>query len=480
MNEIIKTISDFLWNYILLFALLGVGIFLSFKLKFPQVTKLWGSVKKLIQDIKDKVEVPEGCMTPLQSLATAVAAQVGTGNIVGVATAIAAGGPGAALWMIVSAFFGMSTIFSEAVLAQFYRENKNGQLVGGPAYYIKNGLKSKWLSIVFAVLCIISLGMVGVMVQSNSIVTSLNEAVGLSKPFITIGLAAIVGVILIGGMQRIAKFSEKVVPVMAFAYILGSVIIILMNLEAFLPSLRMIFVGAFTPQAIAGGALGITVQEAARFGLARGLFSNEAGMGSTPHSHAVAQNDHPADQGFIAMIGVFISTFLICMSTVMMNMVSGSYNTSIPAAEMSKDAVLMTQNGFVAGLGSFGGIFLSLSLSSFALTTIVGWYFFAESNVKFLSGDKKFLVSAFKAVAIAFLVIGPLLDADLIWNLADLFMGAMALPNIIALFVLSGLSKRILEHYEHYKKTGEEIPLATCELPRQTPTLFNNRKKRSK
>ncbi|NLC41135.1 MAG: sodium:alanine symporter family protein, partial [Clostridiaceae bacterium] len=168
-TDIVKVISDFLWNYILLFALLGVGIFLSFKLKFPQVTKLWGSVKKLIQDIRNKVEVAEGSMTPLQSLATAVAAQVGTGNIVGVATAIAAGGPGAAFWMIVSAFFGMSTIFSEAVLAQFYRESKDGQLVGGPAYYIKNGLKSKALSIVFAILCIVALGIVGVMVQSNSI-----------------------------------------------------------------------------------------------------------------------------------------------------------------------------------------------------------------------------------------------------------------------------------------------------------------------
>lgn len=474
-TDIVKVISDFLWNYILLFALLGVGIFLSFKLKFPQVTKLWASVKKLIQDIRNKVEVAEGSMTPLQSLATAVAAQVGTGNIVGVATAIAAGGPGAAFWMIVSAFFGMSTIFSEAVLAQFYRESKDGQLVGGPAYYIKNGLKSKALSVIFAILCIVALGIVGVMVQSNSIVSSLNEAVGLSKPFITIGLAAIVGVILIGGMQRIAKFSEKVVPVMAFAYILGSIVIILMNLGSFLPTLKLIFVGAFTPQAIGGGVLGITVQEAARFGLARGLFSNEAGMGSTPHSHAVAQNDHPADQGFIAMIGVFISTFLICMSTVMVNMVSGSYNMTIPASEMSKDATLMTQQGFVNGFGTFGGIFLSLSLSAFALTTIVGWYFFAESNVKFLAGNKKFLISGFKAVAIAFLVIGPLLDPDLIWNLADLFMGAMALPNIIALFALSGMSKRILDHYDQYKKTGKLVPLDKCEISKKAAVILDEK-----
>ncbi|MGI6090986.1 MAG: alanine/glycine:cation symporter family protein [Saccharofermentanales bacterium] len=469
INSIIKTISDFIWNNILLFALLGVGIFLSIKLRFPQLTRLFPSIAKLVRDIRNKVTVKEGAMTPFQSLATAVAAQVGTGNIVGVATAIAAGGPGAAFWMLISAFFGMSTIFAEAVLAQVYRKEEDGELVGGPAYYIKNGLKSNWLAIVFAVLCIIALGIVGIMVQSNSIVTSLHDAVGLSKPFITVGLAALVGVILTGGMGRIASFSEKVVPVMAFAYILGSLVIILLNLNALLPSLKMIIVGAFTPQAMGGGVLGITIREASRYGLARGLFSNEAGMGSTPHSHAVAINDHPAEQGFIAMIGVFISTFTICMSTAMVNMLSGGYNANIPASEMTKDAVLMTQNSFAISFGHFGAIFLSISLSSFALTTIVGWYFFAESNVKFLGGNRRGLITGFKIVAIAFLIGGPWLDADTIWNLADLFMGAMALPNIIALFVLSGLSKKLLQHYDHYKKTGEVLPLPTSDLGSRKP-----------
>ena len=307
------------------------------------------------------------------------------------------------------------------------------------------------------------------MVQYNSIVTSLSDAVGLSKPFITVGLAALVGVILTGGMGRIASFSEKVVPVMAFAYILVSLIIILLNLNILLPSLKMIIVGAFTPQAKGGGVLGITIREASRYGLARGLFSNEAGMGSTPHSHAVAINDHPAEQGFIAMIGVFISTFIICMSTAMVNMLSGSYNANIPAGEMAKDAVLMTQNGFASSFGNFGAIFLSVSLSSFALTTIVGWYFFAESNVKFLGGNHRGLITGFKIVAIAFLIAGPWLDADTIWNLADLFMGAMALPNIIALFVLSGLTKKLLQHYDHYKKTGEVLPLPTLDSGSRKP-----------
>ncbi len=455
MIEVLTTIKDFLWDYVLLFALIGIGIYMSIRLRFPQVTRLFPSIGKLIRDIKNKVPAQEGRMTPFQSLATAIAAQVGTGNIVGVATAIASGGPGAAFWMMLSAFFGMSTIFSEAVLAQFYRQEKDGQYVGGPAYYIRKGMKSKWLSVLFAIFTIIALGIVGLMVQSNAIVTSLSESFKLSGTWITIGLTAIVGVILTGGMQRIAVFSERVVPVMAFAYILGSIIIIFMNLGMFLPALKMIFVGAFTPQAIGGGVLGITIQRAIQLGLARGLFSNEAGMGSTPHSHAVASTDHPAEQGFIAMIGVFVSTFMICLATVMVNLTSGSYDPTIPAAEAAKGATLMTQRGFASGFGSFGGTFLSISLASFALTTIIGWYFFAESNVIMLAGEKKSIIGMFRIIALGFLVVGTLLDGEIIWMLADLFTGLMALPNIVALLFLSGIAKKLLDHYDKCKKENQ-------------------------
>ena len=290
-------------------------------------------------------------MSPFQALSTAVAAQVGTGNIVGVATAIASGGPGAAFWMIVSAFFGMATIFSESVLAQKYRDVKEGEVTGGPAYYIKNGLKSKGLAMFFAITCIIALGIVGIMVQSNSVAGSVNDAFGIPVFAITIVLTIVVFRILVGGMEKIASFSEKVVPAMAGLYILGSIIIVIMNIENFIPALKLIFIGAFSPEAIGGGVLGITVQQTVRFGLARGLFSNEAGMGSTPHSHAVADVPHPAEQGFTAMIGVFISTFLICLSTVMVNITSGAYNANISAAEMAKGATVMTQNSFATGFG---------------------------------------------------------------------------------------------------------------------------------
>lgn len=453
--QFLENISAFLWNYILMFALLGVGLYMTVILKFPQFTRVLPAIVKLIGDIKSGKKVEDGRMTPFQSLATAVAAQVGTGNIVGVATAIASGGPGAAFWMILSAFFGMSTIFAEAVLAQVYRhETEAGDLVGGPAYYIRKGLNNRLLSILFAIFCVLALGIVGIMVQSNAVVVSLNQSFGIPSAWATAGLLAVVGVILTGGMERIAGFSEKVVPLMAGAYVLGSLIIMIMNIGNFIPALQIIMVSAFSPQAISGGVLGITVQETVRYGIARGLFSNEAGMGSTPHSHAVAQTNHPAEQGFIAMIGVFISTFMICTSTVMVNILSGSYDSSIPAAEMSKTATLMTQNGFASGFGTFGGAFLAISLSSFALTTIVGWYFFAESNVKLLFKDKKVFVVGFKVIALAFLVIGPMIEPDNLWKLSDLFTGLMALPNIAALILLAGQVSWILKDYDARAKTG--------------------------
>ncbi|UUM11091.1 sodium:alanine symporter family protein [Clostridiaceae bacterium HFYG-1003] len=468
--EFLNSISAFLWNYILLFALLGVGLYMTVLLKFPQFTRVLPAITKLIGDIKSGRKVEDGRMTPFQSLATAVAAQVGTGNIVGVATAIAAGGPGAAFWMILSAFFGMATIFAEAVLAQIYRhQSDTGELSGGPAYYIRDGLKSKVLARIFAVFAILSLGIVGIMVQSNAVVVSLNESFGIPMPWATAGLLALVGVILTGGMERIAGFSEKVVPLMAGAYVLGSLLIVVINITQLIPALQLILVSAFSPQAIGGGVLGITVQETVRFGIARGLFSNEAGMGSTPHSHAVAQTDHPAEQGFIAMIGVFISTFMICTSTVMVNVLSGSYDATISAAEMSKTATIMTQNAFTNGFGNFGGAFLSVSLSSFALTTIVGWYFFAESNVRLIFKDKKIFIIGFKIIALSFLVVGPFIDPDNLWKLSDLFTGLMALPNIVALIFLSRQVDWILKDYDQKNKLGELKWPDLNELPGRRP-----------
>lgn len=450
-ENIINGVHNVLWGYVLIFGLVGLGIYLTIRLKFPQ-RRVLPALKKMITDIIANEPVEEGKMTPFQSLATAVAAQVGTGNIVGVATAVVSGGPGAAFWMILSAFFGMSTIYSEAVLAQKYRETSDGELVGGPAYYIKNGLGSNILSKIFAVFCILGLGVVGIMVQSNSVVVSLNDSFGLPRELVTIILLVIVAVILMGGMGRIASFSESVVPIMAFAYIFGSIIVMVANAGNIIPAIKAIFVGAFNPQAIQGGILGVTVREAVKFGVARGLFSNEAGMGSTPHSHAVADTDHPAEQGFVAMIGVFIATFVICLATVMVVLTSGAYTPDV-------DANLMTQQGFENVFSGFGSKFVSISLTMFSLTTIVGWYFFAESNVKFLAGNNKKLTTTFKFLALIFLVFGGyfITDSAFLWTVADVFMGLMALPNIIAVFLLTNDSVSILKDYDEQKASGQEL-----------------------
>ncbi|NLY85372.1 MAG: sodium:alanine symporter family protein [Tissierellia bacterium] len=454
LRTVVGIINTILWDYLLIFGLVGIGVYMTVKLRFPQFTRLFPALRRMVAGVAKKEKTQEGKMTPFQALSTAVAAQVGTGNVVGVATAIAAGGPGAAFWMLVSAFFGMATIFSEAVLAQKYRETKDGELVGGPAYYIKNGLKSKPLAMAFAIVGIFTMGIVGTMVQANSVANSVSTAFNIPIIVVTIGLAIVVSLILMGGMGRIASFAETVVPIMAGAYILGSLLIIAFNLESVIPAFKSIFIGAFKPQAIGGGALGITLQHTIRYGMARGLFSNEAGIGSTPHSHAVADTAHPAEQGFTAMIGVFISTFLICVSTVIVNLVSGSYDPSIPAAEMTKSASIMTQNGFMAGFGTFGAMFLSICLSFFSLTTIIGWYFFAESNVKFVFNGKLSTLIIFKAIVLAALVIGCLTAADFVWELVDLSTGTLAIPNIIALFLLSKDVRSILDDYDKKALSG--------------------------
>ncbi len=453
-RNFVDIVNTVLWDYVLIFALMGVGIFMTIKLKFPQFTRLIPALRKMIAGIMNKEKAEEGKMTPVQALATAVASQVGTGNIVGVATAIGAGGPGAAFWMIGSAFFGMATIFSEAVLAQKYREVRDGELVGGPAYYIKNGLKSKWLAAFFSITAVVTMGIVGTMVQSNSVAGSVSTAFNVPVIAVTVGLAIVVTLILMGGMGRIASFAETVVPIMAGAYILGSLAIIVLNFGGFITAIKSIFVGAFTPGAIGGGALGITVQQTIRYGLARGLFSNEAGVGSTPHSHAVADVKHPAEQGFAAMIGVFISTFLICTSTVMVNIASGAYDPTVQASVMTKSATIMTQNSFILNFGSLGGMFLSVCLSFFSLTTIIGWYFFAESNVKYLFNAKHVTLNTFKVIVIASLVIGALIDATFVWELVDMTVGIMAIPNIIALFALSKDVQSILDDYDSKALNG--------------------------
>lgn len=427
---IVVKINDILWNYLLIFLLCGTGIYFTIRLKFIQITKFKQGFKQVFGGIKFGKKAGKDGMSSFQSVATAIAAQVGTGNLAGAATAIVSGGPGAIFWMWLSAFFGMSTIFAEATLAQKFRTKVNGEVTGGPAYYISQGLKNKGLACFFSITIILALGFIGNMVQANSIGDAFNTAFNVDPKIVGAILAVIAGFIFIGGVSRIASFTEKVVPFMAAFYLIGGLFVLVTNYTHILPAFKMIFVGAFNPQAILGGALGVSVKQAMRYGVARGLFSNEAGMGSTPHAHAVAIVNHPAEQGFAAIISVFIDTFIVLTMTALVILTTGVLGNG-------STGIALTQEAFTVGMGALGNPFIAITLFFFAFSTIIGWYFFAEANVKYLFKGKG--LTAFRILVMMFIFLGSCIKVDLVWQLADTFNGLMVLPNLIALLLLSPL-----------------------------------------
>ena len=444
IEKVVALVNKVLWDYALLVLLVGTGVFYTFKLKFIQVRKFGEGMKMLFGNFslhgKDK-DGQKG-LSSFQALTTAIAAQVGTGNIAGAATAIAAGGAGAIFWMWLAAFFGMATIYGEAVMAQVTRKEEDGKFVGGPIYYIKHVFKGKFgtfLSTFFSVAIILALGFMGNMVQSNSIGASFKNAFGINPLIVGIFVAVVAGVIFIGGIKRIARFTEKIVPIMALLYIVGSLIILIMNPAGLVQAIKDIFVGAFAPQAVMGGALGVTVQKAMRYGVARGLFSNEAGMGSTPHAHATADVKHPSEQGIIAMMGVFIDTFVILTMTALVILSTGALNSGLTGSELA-------QTAFNAGFGNFGNIFIAICMLFFAFTTIIGWYYFGEVNVRALFGNKA--VKLYAVIVIAFVVVGSTLKVNLVWDMSDMFNGLMVLPNLIALLPCVGIVVKKTKEYE--------------------------------
>ena len=443
MLEVIKAINEWMWSLGLLIILCGTGIYFTIRLRFIQVRKFGEGLRLVFGHFKMNGEKREhGEMTPFQSLATAIAAQVGTGNLTGAATALVSGGPGAIFWMWLSAFFGMATIYGEAVLAQEYKTTVDGEVTGGPVYYIRQAFKGtfgKILAAVFAVFIILALGFMGNMVQSNSIGAAFSQVFdsrNIQIPPVAVGivLAVLALFIFVGGTKRLASVVEKMVPFMAGIYILGSLVLIVMNIAALPEALKMIFVGAFNPQTIVGGAVGITVREAIRYGVARGLFSNEAGMGSTPHAHARAAAKNPHEQGMTAMISVFIDTFIILNLTVFSILTSGALSSG-------KEGIALTQEAFVSNFGSFGDIFVAICLLFFAFSTILGWHFFGEINVRYLFGKKA--VKIYSVIVVAFIIVGSTLKVDLVWELADFFNGLMVIPNALALLALGGVVVQI-------------------------------------
>ena len=459
VTQIVAAVNDVLWNkcLVLLFLLLGSGVYFSIRTRFVQIRKFGEGMRRVFGNIK---LVGEGAgkegMSSFQALATAIAAQVGTGNIAGCATALASGGPGAIFWMWVSAFFGMATIYGEAVLAQKYKQtNENGEVTGGPIYYIKAAFKGKlgnFMAGFFAIAITLALGFMGNMVQSNSIGDAFHTAFGVPKVVVGAVIACVCAFIFLGGVKRIAAVTEKLVPIMACFYILGSLVAIFMNADSILPAFKAIFVGAFNPQAVLGGALGVTVKEAMRFGVARGLFSNEAGMGSTPHAHALAKVAKPQDQGVVAMIGVFIDTFVVLTMTALVILTSGVLGTVGADGELLSGTAL-AQAAFNHSFGSFGNAFVAICLLFFAFSTIIGWYFFGESNVKALFKGKKSARMVYGVIALVFIAVGSFQKVSLVWDMSDMFNGLMVIPNLLALLALSGIVAKFAKDDDNL--TGE-------------------------
>lgn len=443
INDLVLKVNDVLTGSVLIIALVGIGLLFTFKLGFIQIRGFKDGWNRTFGGLfSKKGDAGKDGMSSFQALATAIAAQVGTGNIAGAATAIAVGGPGAIFWMWISAFLGMSTIFAEAVMAQKFKQvSDDGTVTGGPVYYIRAAFKGtfgKVLAAIFAVLIIFALGFMGNAVQSNSIAASWNTAFGIPKIAMGIFVAVVSLFVFTGGMKRIAKVTELIVPIMAAFYILGSLIVIFANVTAIPATFHDIIIGAFKPAAVAGGAMGATLKLAVQKGVARGLFSNEAGMGSTPHAHAVAKVNHPVEQGFVAMIGVFIDTFVILNLTALVIITTGSRTSGFTGAELS-------QYAFSTLYGKFGEIFIAICMLFFAFSTIIGWYFFGEANIRYLFGAKA--VKIYSIIVCICVVLGSLQEVELVWNMADCFNSLMVIPNAIALIALSGLVKKTHDDY---------------------------------
>lgn len=442
--QIVKTINAYLSDYILIILLIGCGLFFTIKTRFVQVRCFGEGMKATFGGFSLNGKKHESGMSSFQALATAIAAQVGTGNIVGACGAILTGGPGAIFWMWIIAFFGMATIYAEAVLAQETRIVKpDGTVAGGPVYYITKAFKGKFgkaLAVFFSVSLIIALGCIGAMVQSNSIGSTMHTAFGIPSWIVGLILALISGFIFVGGVQRLASVTEKLVPIMAIIYIVGGLALIIMRIKYIPETFALIFKYAFRPDAIIGGGIGYALKTAISQGAKRGLFSNEAGMGSTPHAHAIANVKKPHDQGVLAMIGVFIDTFIVLTMTALV-VISTLYAGDGILASGSAEGVAgdnMAQLAFSSVFGeTFGNAFIAICLFFFAFSTILGWNLFAKINVEYLFGKKASIVLS--VVASVFVFLGSILKNDFVWELMDMFNQLMVIPNVPALIALSGM-----------------------------------------
>ena len=458
--SIVQTINSYLSDYILIFLLIAVGVWYSVHTKFVQVRYFGQGMKLVFGNFTLKGGKQAHGMTSFQALATAIAAQVGTGNIVGASGAILTGGPGAIFWMWIIAFLGMSTIYAEATLAILTRQKTDKGIKGGPVYYIHqafHGGFGRFLAVFFAIAITLALGFFGCMVQSNSIGSTFQNAFGIPSWIVGIILVVICAIIFLGGVSRLASVTEKIVPIMAALFLAGGLIILICRIQYIPATFAMIFKYAFQPQAIIGGGFGAAIKIAISQGAKRGLFSNEAGMGSTPHAHALANVKHPHEQGCVAMIGVFIDTFvvltlnaLVIISTLYTpgGLLENGYTGAITET-LGKANLAQTAFGTVMG-SQIGSIFVAIALFFFAFSTILGWNLFGKVNVEYLFKGKA--TTLYMIIALVFIFLGTLASNDLVWELSDMFNNLMVIPNVLALFALTRMVTKSVKSIDVEKK----------------------------
>ena len=442
-----STINSFVWGPPMLVLIVGTGVYLTIRTNFLQVSKFGFAMRETLFKIFEKGEISEeGDITPFQALSTALAATIGTGNIAGVATAIAIGGPGAVFWMWVSAFFGMMTKYAEVVLAIKYREkNKDGNWVGGPMYYITDGLGKnwKWLAYLFAAFGALAAFGIGNMVQANSVAAALEATFNIPVLVSGIVLAVAAGAVILGGLKRIAAVTEKIVPFMAVFYMIGAIVILILNITHIPESFGLIFSSAFSARAGVGGFAGATVMMAMRFGVARGVFSNEAGLGSAPIAHAAARTDHPVRQGLWGVFEVFADTIVICTLTALTIISSGVWNSGITGAALTTEA-------FNEGLPGPGGVIVAIGILFFAFSTLLSWAYYGEKCAEYILGSG--FNKVYRIIWLPLIVLGAIGSLTMIWDIADTLNGLMAIPNLVALLGLSGVVVQLTK--EFFSKEG--------------------------
>jgi len=448
LNKSIVSINDFTWSYILVAALILCALWFTFRTHFVQF-RMVGEMVRLLGESTDTHDKGEKHVSSFQAFAVSIASRVGTGNLAGVASAIAIGGPGAVFWMWIIALLGSATAFIESTLAQLYKRRHADSFIGGPAYYILHGMHCKWMSKLFAILITMTFCMAYISIQSNTICGAMQKAFSINPTWMGVALAVLSLVIVFGGIQRIAKVSSVLVPLMAVGYVVLALVVIVMNIQLIPHVFRLIVENAFGFEQVAGGGLGATMMN----GIKRGLFSNEAGEGSAPNIAATASTTHPVKQGLIQSLGVFTDTLLVCSCTAFIIIISGLYTDG------SASGIMLTQNALEHEVGSSGPIFVAIAIFFFAFSSIIGNYYYGEANVRFLT-QRPLAILVLRIITGGLMVMfGAIASLDLVWSIGDFFMALVTICNLIAIITLGKYAFRLLDDYRQQKRAGVKSPV---------------------